>query len=254
MIYVILLVGALVLAPAPTSYASDIISDDLVSGINDELEDGLDEELEAGLDYEPEAGLDDELEAGFVDDLESELEEDLDSGSIDDLESVSAGDAESVSVDDLLSGDIMLLSSYDAQSATISTDIVNYFRGIVAKFPFGYHYVLFRSGNYQYIFAYGYNLSYSGTQFTGSNVDVIIYNSQSTSFSYTHEKQSSFILRPLNGLIYTDLVDYYPSLSDVSAMSLRQLLYFAVIAGLVWTMGNFMKFGGARFARKKYYR
>lgn len=229
MIYFIILVGALVLAPAPTSYASDIIVP--VSG--DDLE----------------SGSDDDLESGSGDNLESVSGDGLESVSGDNLESVSGDDPEYANDDDLF-GDIMPLLSYDAQSATISTDIVNYFRGIVSKLPFGYHYVLFRSGTYQYIFAYGFDLSFNGSQFIGTSIDVITYNSQASSYSYTHGIQPTFSLRPLNGLVYTDLVEFYPSLS----VSTRQLLYLAVISGLIWTMGNFIKFGGARFARKKFYR
>lgn len=126
-------------------------------------------------------------------------------------------------------------ASYDTYYGSIGTTYLEYMRGFLPKLGFRDHYVGARVSQYTYIFAYGENLSWTGSLFTGRDVMVITWNTQNNgSFSYGY--QSAFNINPGSFLVYSDLTDFYPSLADSSAFSLRQILILFTIFCLSLTM------------------
>lgn len=130
-----------------------------------------------------------------------------------------------------------LYANYDTYYGSISSTYLEYMRGYLPKLGFRDHYVGARTGQYEYIFAYGENLSYSGNLFTGRNVHVIKWWTNNNG-SFSHNVESSFNLSSNNYLVYSDLSDAYPSLSDLSGFTLRQILILACITALVCTISS----------------
>lgn len=63
---------------------------------------------------------------------------------------------------------------------TISSTYLEYFEGVVQKLDPDEHYVLWKSGDYEYTLAYGEELQLSGTTFTGECDTVQIYRNENT--------------------------------------------------------------------------
>lgn len=82
---------------------------------------------------------------------------------------------------------------------------VAYFTGVAQNLPIDADYVLFRSGQYTHVLAYG-ELEYSNGVFTGV-VDTVTYTSgtygSDAGLSYGHD--DSFRMTPGNDMIYTNL-------------------------------------------------
>lgn len=124
---------------------------------------------------------------------------------------VSLTDEDIDSVDEITSSDVVVLSSYaNYDSGLPSSTYVEIARGLVRDVPFGQDYVFARTGQYQYLFAYG---DFSDG-FYGSAVTYLLntsngYNGSSTTFySFT---DSDFSLSVGDSLVYSSL-PYYPSL------------------------------------------
>ena len=102
------------------------------------------------------------------------------------------------------------------------------------KLGFREHYVASRTSQYDYIFAYGEKLTYSGGRFTGTGITVITWNTYNYG-TYSFGYQSTFSLNPGSYLVYSDLSDVYPSLADSAGFTLRQILILltAFILGIV---------------------
>lgn len=132
--------------------------------------------------------------------------------------------------------DIVPMSDYSSYYGTISSTYLEYMRGYLSKLPHDMHYVGARTGQYQYIFAYGKDLSFDG-DFFGTDVIVITWNTQNTG-SFHFENQSTFNLNPGTNMVYSDLSSVYPSLTVSSDLSLKQILYLLVIAFLVVFMNK----------------
>lgn len=118
---------------------------------------------------------------------------------------------------------IDLYASYNTYYGSISSTYLEFMRGFLPKLGFKEHYVASRTSQYDYIFAYGEDLSYNGSRFIGSNVIVITWNTYNNG-SYSSGVQSSFSLNPGSYLVYSDLSDFYPSLADSAGFTLRQIL------------------------------
>lgn len=240
MMFLFLLVAALALAPAATVRAEDVSGNDFIYP-----------DIRFDVNVIPDFGVESVEYSDYLPPSELDRDMQLDSVSENSANSVQSTLNIVISQPIISSNDIMPYADYTGTQYTISTDLLNYFRGLVAKLPFGYHYVLFRSSQYNYVFAFGDDLTFNGSRFVGSNVTVITYVAQTNAYSYSRQVQSSFSFNPSSYLCYSDLSDMYPALSDVGDMSSRQILYCFVILCLFYTMGSFMIRGGARFVRKK---
>lgn len=140
----------------------------------------------------------------------------------------------------LIDDGIIPLSSYDTYYGGIGTTYLEYMRGFLPKLGFDDHYVASRVSQYQYIFAYGSDLSFDGALFTGTDIMVITWYTNNNGI-YTSGFQSVFSLDPSNYMVYTDLTNIYPSLADSGDFSLRQIVLFLGILVTFYTVGLFIK-------------
>ncbi len=125
------------------------------------------------------------------------------------------------------------LAHYDVYYGSIPSTYVEYMRGYLPKLKPKEHYVGARVGQYDYIFAFGEDLSFDGV-FDG-RATVIKWNTyNSGTFSFVID--DNFYLDPHSYLVYSDLSVVYPSLASSGDFTLRQVLYLLVIGALVVTM------------------
>lgn len=183
----------------------DNYADDIYQELLDKLND-------VDFNFSGDSHADEEPEEGYIDDSDLAFDSDLDS-------------------------EFDLYANYDTYYGSISTTYLEYMRGYLPKLGFREHYVGARTGQYEYIFAYGEDLSYSGNLFTGRNVHVIKWWTNNNG-SFSHNVESSFNLSSNNYLVYSDLSDAYPSLADLSGFTLRQILILACITALVCTISS----------------
>ena len=109
-------------------------------------------------------------------------------------------------------------------------------RGYLSKLSPTEHYIAARVSQYDYIFAYGKDLTWTGSGFSGA-VKVAKWNTYNYgTFSVMYD--SNFYLNPASALVYTDLTDTYPALATSSDFTLRQILILLVIFCLVLTMDH----------------
>lgn len=184
-----------------------------------------------------------------VDDMYQKLLDALEGVNFDTVDKDAGADAEATPVPDEenlseyeenlneLDDSVEPYANYDVYYGSIGTQYVEYMRGYLPKLGFREHYVGARVSQYQYIFAWGEDLSFDGTNFHGSGVDVITWTTNNNG-TFSHSVQSSFNLFPGAYLVYSDLGEVYPSLADLSAFTLRQVLILACIVALVCTMSS----------------
>lgn len=147
--------------------------------------------------------------------------------------SVSSGDLD---VNTVSSGDIMVYTSYDTYYGSISSTYLEYMRGYLPKLSSNAHYVGARVGQYEYIFAYGEGLSYSGGVFSGSATVVKWRTDNMGSFLTVYD--DNFELDASSYLVYTDLSKEYPTLATSSDFTLRQILILFTIFCICLTVNS----------------
>lgn len=135
---------------------------------------------------------------------------------------------------------LALLSSYSSADYNLGTSNIAIFSGLVAKVPWGQHYVYWRDGQYTYKFAYG-ELSLSGTVFSGGDNDitVISYNTENynASYLYTITTDTAFELYAGNRLVYSDLGNY-PGLADKEVQKYVTISALVLCAAAFWFVGS----------------
>lgn len=119
--------------------------------------------------------------------------------------------------------DASFYASYDTYYGSISSTYLEFMRGFLPKLGFREHYVASRTSQYDYIFAFGDDLSFDGGRFVGNGITVVTWNTYHDG-SYSVGYESSFSLDPGPFLVYSDLSDRYPSLADTAGFTLRQIL------------------------------
>lgn len=154
--------------------------------------------------------------------------------------SVSGGDAAlppvTVSSGDPFSSGIVPYAAYDTYYGSISSTYLEYMRGYLSKLPPDAHYVGARVGQYDYVFAYGADLVYNGSSFSGA-ATVIRWNTYNTGTMY-ETYDPNFYLAPGSYLVYSDLSGKYPALASSSDMTLRQILILLTIFCLCLTIDH----------------
>lgn len=152
--------------------------------------------------------------------------------------SVSGGDAAllpaSVSGGDPF--DVVPYAAYDSYYGAISSTYLEYMRGYLSKLSPDAHYVGARVGQYDYVFAYGADLDYNGSSFSGA-ATVIRWNTYNNGTMY-ETYDPSFYLAPGAYLVYSDLSGKYPALASSSDMTLRQILILLTIFCLCLTIDH----------------
>lgn len=133
-------------------------------------------------------------------------------------------------------GDAVPFASYDTYYGSISNTYLEYMRGYLSKLSPDAHYVGARVGQYDYVFAYGADLVYDGSNFSGAAM-VIRWNTYNNGHMY-QSYDAAFYLDPGSYLCYSDLSDRYPSLASSSDVTLRQILILFTIFCLCLTIDH----------------
>ena len=146
--------------------------------------------------------------------------------------------------------DIMLLSTYsDVYDGTISSTVITYMKGIVCRFSPSIHYVLFREGQYLYRLVYGESLEVDGSNFTGTDLKYITYDSRY--YTIAEGDEGDFSLDVSSYMVYTDLESMYPVLYEgVSRNEGQALLFCAVVMLLFDIVKAFFSTGRHRSINK----
>lgn len=114
----------------------------------------------------------------------------------------------------------------------VGTSYVEIFAGSAVKLPWGVNYVYWRDSQYVYRMVYGYDLSYSGGTFRGSDLEYIEYDVRGSGWNdnvpqFTSGTDSSFSLSPGTALVWSNLGPY-PTLTDGGGMY-AQLAAFCLV-------------------------
>lgn len=111
-----------------------------------------------------------------------------------------------------------------------SSVYLDWAKGLIKRVPIGLDYVFFRSGQYQYVFAYG---DYSNGFSAPSTVYVLqLATNYNGSYSFYSMSDAGFNLNPGQGIVYSSLSDY-PSLSDNYS---REILFCLILFGCCYTV------------------
>lgn len=118
-------------------------------------------------------------------------------------------------------------SSYQGYDGSISTTYSEYFKGILYKLEPS-HYVICRTGQYQYLMAYGDDLEYSNGVFTGDIFTVIINtNTYNSDFQIVWNTDSDFRFTVNDNMIYSDL-GQFPMINYQTSINYQKgVIYFA---------------------------
>lgn len=135
-------------------------------------------------------------------------------------------------------------SSYTGYEGSISSTYSEYFKGVLYK-ENPKHYVICRTGQYQYLMAYGDNLSYSNGTFSGSVKTIIINtNTYNANFTITYGTDSNFIFSVNNNMIYSDLGSFPVINYQTSQYYQKGVIYFAsaiiLTIGFYWITKSFV--------------
>lgn len=106
--------------------------------------------------------------------------------------------------------------SYSAYEGTISSTYLTYFKDIVPNIPFTYHYVAFRSGQYEYTMIVG-EIYFNNGLFSADDTCTVYSftssNSYNSYYSYNVSTISDFSLNAEDKIIYSDIGNY-PQLEE----------------------------------------
>lgn len=120
-------------------------------------------------------------------------------------------------------------------SGMISSQYVDYFKGIVSKYPFR-DYLLFRSDLYSYTLVYDADLSVSGTSISGTGRSVVYYSRSGDTTLRWYGSDSVSLSLP-NVSAYSNLGDF-PSFTGVysDVYTFAALVFFvsACLVAFVW--------------------
>lgn len=124
-----------------------------------------------------------------------------------------------------------LYSSYsDVYEGSISSSILDYFRGIVEKLPPDKHYVLFRQDRYYYRLVVSPDLVYQNGRFSApvDGCEYILYYSYDSTVSAGSE--GAFSLAVNSYTVFTDLESPYPVLTEgVRGYEFKTVLFMLAV-------------------------
>ncbi len=125
----------------------------------------------------------------------------------------------------------VLYSSYsDVYEGSISSSILDYFKGIVEKLGPDLHYVLFRQDRYYYRLVISPDLTYQNGVFTApaDGCEYVLYYSYDSTVSAGQE--GSFRLVPNSYTVYSDLESPYPVLIEgVRGYEFKAVLFMLAV-------------------------
>lgn len=127
----------------------------------------------------------------------------------------------------------------DSYSGTISETYLDYFTGIVDKLGINDHYVIWRSGQYEYIMAYGSDLSLDGYYFSGNDLWITKIWRESGSYSsdwYCTHTIDSINVDCTDLFAYTDLGNVFPTVKRGWSSAETSLFIFAFFVCFIYVV------------------
>lgn len=171
------------------------------------------------------------------------VEEDLSSDSlpVGDSPSIDSGEPSSIDSSEILELSDVRSVVGQPYDGTISSTYVDLGRDCLWGLHWFDNYVFYRSGQYDYIFAYG-DISYSSGRFSSPSCSILKITAPSSySGSLTVESSTDSLSLTTNGrLVYSDLGDY-PSL-DSRKYIYDEVMYIAIVALGVHVLGSASSF------------
>lgn len=126
-------------------------------------------------------------------------------------------------------------------NGSFNTTAYNYFTGIMLK-NLKSKYIAFRSDRYNYDLFYGDNLTYNNGSFSGTNLNHVRYNTESSYNFLTYDNQDLNI-KVDNGFCYSNLGDSYGSFTEVQQAKIFYLscILSVVLLGFLFTRWIFSR-------------
>lgn len=256
-IFTIICIAGLALAqPAILSCATEYITDD-TDFIVEEEQEFIDDHFEISIDELP----DEEIIQEEVEEFE-EVEEILEDKEDIQIDFPDYGEDFSFLLNELqlLNDEVSLLSDYSGITTAIPTTYLDYMRDVLSWSVYGEKYVAFSSSYYLYNNTYTYyvlvvsdTLTWNGSRFTGSDVDVYEFFPQITNYTgnsnYRHTIQSFFSYSPNGFLCFTDLSSEYPNIRGTTNNYLFLFTCIFALALIFYTVSSF-GFGNRHFRRR----
>lgn len=163
-------------------------------------------------------------------------EESVEESLVSDESLETASDNSSVALSSLAKTLNLQASAYDG---SISTTYTTYFAGVVDKLSVE-DYVLIRSGQYEYTFAYG-DLDLNGTTFTGSGRVVQIDTYRDTVISSFDDDNITISVG--SRMAYSNLGEYPALAVGTSKAQLTDLIWLVIVVSLVAMISSWFGYG-----------
>lgn len=154
--------------------------------------------------------------------------------------------------------DFQVMTAYSPAEGTIPEPYLSYVKACLSWCSPHDNYVAFVSQYYYntryysyYVVAIG-DITYNGSVFSGSGIDVYTFYPSITGYTstnYSHQLQSTFSYNPAGYLCFTDLTSNYPDLRGQQTKYTFTLLCLAVLAIIFYTVTKF-GFGNVHLRRR----
>lgn len=140
------------------------------------------------------------------------------------------------------------VESLSSEVAALSAAVSNYnlgttnlaiFEGVVAKVPFGQHYVYWRDSEYRYCMAVG-SLTVSGSTFSSSEPVTVYtyerhYSSGDSYYTWTVRTDDTFSLSCGSRLVYSDIGDY-PAISGREVNKYEAVMAYCAVGVVLFAL------------------
>lgn len=146
---------------------------------------------------------------------------------------------------------VLPMSSYPSPSdGAISTSVLQYFRDIAVKLPYGMDYVFFRVNDYEYRMVYGEGIEYENGVFTGSALSYVRYyrpDRYNSDWLFDSGNEGTFRLTTKGYLVYSNVGERFPVLNGgVSSYAVYACLFVLVLSLLFNLVHSFFFTGKNR--------
>ena len=131
--------------------------------------------------------------------------------------------------------DVVTYSVGSTYPGTFSSTYLDYFSGIAEKLSPSVHYVAYRSGQYEYVMAWGNELSYDGSRFRGDALNICRIYRENGNYNYDYLVEwfiDSVNMTPGGNFVYSDLGNYAALTKGGTGIEFTALLFavgFAVV-------------------------
>lgn len=131
--------------------------------------------------------------------------------------------------------DVVTYSVGSTYPGAFSSTYLDYFSGIAEKLSPSVHYVAYRSGQYEYVMAWGKELTYDGSRFRGDALNICRIYRENGDYNYDYLVEwfsDSVNMTPGGNFIYSDLGNYAALTKGGTGIEFTALLFavgFAVV-------------------------